>query len=146
MEYAGDKNLKQFIKSYKDKGELIEENIISDIILQLCLGLKEIHKNHLIHRDFTPDNIFINEDNKVKIGDFGISKIIAANKYTQSRIGKQNYFAPEIDMGKKYNNKIDIYSLGCIIYELFTQNEYYIDKNYGEKECKIDLHIYNPKW
>ena len=146
MEFCGEKNLKQFITDYRNKDQLIEENIISHIITQICLGLKEIHKNKLIHRDLTPDNIFIDENNSIKIGDFGISKIIATNKYTQSRIGKYQYFAPEIEMGEKYNNKIDIYSLGCIIYELFTQNKYYIDKRIREKDCQINLEVYNLKW
>ena len=144
MEYGGDFNLKQFIKN---KHHFIEENIIKDIIIQICLGLKEIHKNKIIHRDLTPDNIFIDKNNKIKIGDFGVSKILTTNKrYTQNIIGKHHYFAPEIEKGEKYNNKVDIYSLGCIIYELFTLNEYYIDKKVDEKECVIDLDIYNQKW
>ena len=62
MEYAGDSNLKDFIKKYKDKNKLIEQDIIEDIITQICLGLIEIHKNKIIHRDLTPENIFINEE------------------------------------------------------------------------------------
>ena len=65
MEYGGEMNLKQYIEHQKD--ELIEENIIKDIILQICIGIKEIHKNSIIHRDLTPDNIFINKNNKIKI-------------------------------------------------------------------------------
>ena len=91
MEFCGEKNLKQFIADYRNKNEFIEEKIISFIITQICFGLKEIHKNQLIHRDLTPDNIFIDKDNIIKIGDFGISKITATNKYTQSRIGKYQY-------------------------------------------------------
>ena len=56
MEYGGEINLKRYIENKK---ELIKENIIKDIILQICIGLKEIHKNNIIHRDLTPDNIFI---------------------------------------------------------------------------------------
>ena len=63
MEYGGDSNLKQFIKKYKDKEQLIEENIIENIIKQIILGLKAIHNEKLIHRDLTPENIFINEKN-----------------------------------------------------------------------------------
>ena len=101
----------------------------------------------MIHRDLTPDNIFIDNNKKIKIGDFGITKILTeTNKYTKSQIGKIHYIAPEIELGEKYNNKIDIYSLGCIIYELFTLNEYYLDKKIHEKECKIDIEIYNSKW
>ena len=146
MEYDGKKNLKQFIEYYKNNCELIPENIIEKIIVQICEGLKEIHKNNLIHRDLTPDNIFIDENNNIKIGDFGISKILSNNtKYTKSQTGKYRYFAPEMELGKKYNNKVDIYSFGCIIYELFFCNEYYLDKLEG-KDFKINTDIYNQKW
>ena len=107
--------------------------------MQICEGLNIIHDNKIIHRDLTPDNIFIDDNNKIKIGDFGISKIITTfNKYAKTQIGKSHYLAPEIDKGIEYNNKVDIYSLGCIIYELFTTNEYYIDK-LDEKDCKINI-------
>ena len=144
MEYGGEINLKQYIEMHYKKDELIEENIIKDIILQICIGIKEIHKNNIIHRDLTPDNIFINKNNKIKIGDFGISKI--SKEYANTQIGKHHYFAPEIEKGNKYNNKIDIYSLGCIIYELLTLNEYYIDTVIDKKDGKININIYNPKW
>ena len=147
MENAGDKNLKQFINEYKTNAELIPEYIILDIIYQLVKGLQDIHKNNLIHRDLTPDNIFIDEKHKIKIGDFGITKILTeTNKYTRSQIGKIHYIAPEMELGEKYNNKVDIYSLGCIIYELFTLDEYYFDKKIHEKECKINIEIYDSKW
>ena len=144
MEYGGEINLKQYIEMHNKKNELIEENIIKDIILQICIGIKEIHKNNIIHRDLAPDNIFINKNNKIKIGDFGISKINI--DYAKTQIGKIQYLAPEIILGNKYNNKIDIYTLGCIIYELLTLNNYYIDTKINNKNGKIDTNIYNPKW
>ena len=75
MEYGGDQNLKIFINEHKDKNELINEKIIEKIINQICLDIKVIHKNKIIHRNITPENIFINDNNDIKIGDFGISKI-----------------------------------------------------------------------
>ena len=142
MEYVGISDLKKFIE--KQKPALIEEKIIKDIIMQICLGLKEIHKNKLVHRDLTPDNIFMGDNNKIKIGDFGVSKILTTNhNYTKSQVGKHHYFAPEIEKGEKYNNKVDIYALGCIIYDLLTINEYYNVKN---ENPTINTDIYNPKW
>ena len=146
MEYGGESNLKQFIKKYKDRGELIDQKLITDIILQICLGLKEIHDHKIIHRDLTPDNIFINENNKIKIGDFGVSKMLSTHKkYAKSYAGKLHYNAPEIETNEKYDYKVDIYSLGCIMYELFTLNEYYIDKIIDEKEGRIN-YIYEQKY
>ena len=114
MEYGGNKDLKKYIK--EQESSLIDEKIIKDIIIQICLGLKEIHKNKLIHRDLTPDNIFMDNNNKIKIGDFGVSEILTTNhNYTKSQVGKHHYFVPEIEKSEKYNTKVDIYALGCII-------------------------------
>ena len=141
MEYGGDTDLKKYIENQPPL--LIEEKIIKDIVLQICLGLKEIHKNNLIHRDLTPDNIFMDKNYKIKIGDFGVSKILEPNQTTETQIGKINYIAPEIKNGEKYNNKIDIYSFGCIIYELLTLTPYL---QYSKEKQEIDKNIYNPKW
>ena len=126
---------------------LIDEKIIKDIIIQICHGLKDIHNAKIIDRDLSPYNIFINENNKIKIkiGDFCVAAIINdsdSNDSNNEQIGKMYYMAPEVIKGKPYNTKIDIYALGCVIYELFTLNEYYIDKNHGE-DCKINTGIYN---
>ena len=116
MEYVGDNNLKQFIHDYKNNNELIDQNIIKDIFIQICKGLKEIHNNKILHRDLTPDNIIIDKNNKIKIGDFGISKIlINLNNYANTQMGKIHYMAPERLRGLKYNNKVDIYIMMYII-------------------------------
>ena len=154
MEYC-ENNLKRFINDYKTNKEFIDETILYNIILELCLGIKEIHKHNLIHRDLKPENIFINEDNKIKIGDFGISKQLKMNeKYANTVVGTNYYRAPEIIKGEKYNNKIDIWALGCIIYELFTFNICFespslfgfVNKITEGKHGKIDMNKYNPKW
>ena len=141
MEYAGNSNLKDFIEKHNQK--YIKQDDINNIIKQICKGLKYIHAHGIIHRDLKPDNIFINEKNNIKIGDFGISK---NSPYAYSCTGSFKYMSPEMIKGIKYNYKVDLYALGCIIYELFTLNKYYIDKRIDEKDCRIDTDIYNPKW
>ena len=137
MEYVGDQNLKKLIQNYKDKGQLLEELLISDIIIQICFALKEIHKNNLIHGDLTLDNIYIDKNNNIKIGIAGIYEILDTN-ITENIIGKYKYITSKNEKEKKDNNNKDIYALGCLIYELFTLNEYKIDE-------KID-DLYNSKW
>ena len=61
-------------------------------------------------------------------------------------MGNFKYFAPEIIKEEEYDNKADIYSLGCILYELCTLNEYYTDKYFSDKELKINIEKYNKKW
>ena len=144
MEYGGDSNLKTFIEKYKDNNQLIGEKIIINIFLQICFGLREIHKYNIIHRDIKPENIFIDEFNNIKIGDFGISKKLGTNiDNAKSKVGTLFYAAPEIIKGK-YNKKVDIYALGCILYELLTLNIYFIDILIDKKDIKIN-EMYNTK-
>ena len=115
MEYC-ESNLAKFIEDRKN--ELINENILYKIINNICLGINEIHSKQIIHRDLNPNNIFMNKDYNIKIGDFGISKICVT---TKTDVGTIGYKAPELLKGKvEYNNKVDIWALGCILYELFT--------------------------
>ena len=113
MEYCDGLDLRKFINEHRNANDLIKKNIIMHIILGICLGLKEIHQNNLIHRDLKPDNIFLNADLTVKIGDFGISKKLQnTNDYAKTQAGTLLYMAPEILNGEKYNNKVDMWALG----------------------------------
>ena len=119
MEYCENSDLRNFINNHKKKNQLIGQDVILFMLLDICTGLKEIHNKNIIHRDLKPDNIFISKDFKIKIGDFGISKIL--NDYAKTKKGTKEYSAPEmIKENSKYSNKVDIWSLGCIIYELCT--------------------------
>jgi len=144
MEYAGNYNLQNFMQ--KNKGKL-DEKLIENILVKICLGLKEIHEHSIIHRDLKPENIMINENNNIKIIDFGISKELVLTKYTKSKVGSFYYMAPEIRKEEVilYDNRVDIYSLGCIIYELFTGTKYLNDKMDGNVK-KINTVKYNQKW
>ena len=148
MEYCEGQNLKDFININIENNELIEENTLYDIIKQICIGIKEIHNENIIHRDIKPENIFMSENKDIKIGDFGISKRYNPNKeYTNTiyKVGSVKYMAPEILINGKYNLKSDMYSLGCIIYELFNLSKYYDDKELNQIKT-IDSNIYNNKW
>jgi NIMA (never in mitosis gene a)-related kinase len=147
MEYCDEKDLKTFINLYKDKDEYINENIIYNIIKQICFGIKEIHDKNIVHRDLKPQNIFMCKGQQIKIGDFGISKqLFYSQNYKSTKIsaGTYGYVAPEIIQNRKYNKKSDIWSFGCIVYELFHLSEHYLDIYIGVK--KIDKEIYNEKW
>ena len=148
MEFCAGQNLRDFININIKNNELIEEDILYNIIKQICIGIKEIHNKNIIHRDIKPENIFMNENKDIKIGDFGISKQYNSNKeYTKTiyKVGSIEYMSPEIRKKGIYNEKTDMYSLGCIIYELFHLSKYYDDKE-DEEVKKIDYNIYNKKW
>ena len=154
MEFCEGLDLNKFIKEYKNKNEFINEKIIYNIVLEICLGIKEIHKQNLIHRDLKPENIFIDKNHNIKIGDFGISKQLDINdKYAYTAIGTGKYMSPEVVKGERHNNKVDIWGFGCIIYELLTLNACFesksllgfVNKIINEKHGNIDCKKYNPK-
>ena len=148
MELCSGKNIDDFIKEYKEKCELIEEKILYNIIKQICEGIKEMHNKKIIHRDLKPENIFINKNNEIKIVDFGISKELNLYKEftkTNKQSGSLYYIAPEILNNGIYNYKADMYSLGCIIYELFNLDTYFLN-NMMKEVKKIDETLYNPNW
>ena len=148
MELCDGKNLRNFIDENINDSTLIEEKIIYNIISQICTGIKEIHDKKIIHRDLKPENIFMNENMTIKLGDFGISKQFDSYKthtLTINKTGTEFYAAPEIIDDGIYNEKSDIWSLGCIIYELFHLQIYYKDA-IRRKIKNIDSEFYNNKW
>ena len=138
MEYCQNSDLRKFINNHKKEGKLINEDVIYSIIWDLCLGIREIHQNNLIHRDLKPENIFIGRDFKIKIGDLGISKQLSEDTlFASTFTGTLNYMAPEIFKGDKYTNKVEMWSLGCIIYELFSLNVCFPQTNLVDLVGKI---------
>ena len=129
MEFCSNLDLRSFIDEHKKENKPISETIIRKIISGLCHGIKAIHNNNMIHRDLKPENIFISDNYEIKIGDFGLSKILNETNYAQTKVGTYVYMAPEIYNGEKYTNKVDIWALGCIIYELCTLDYCFSDNN-----------------
>jgi serine/threonine protein kinase len=92
-----------------------------DLVLQICSGLKEAHAQGIVHRDLKPENVMIDVQGNVKIMDFGIARSMeAGTRLTGSLAGTPAYMAPEQVAGKPVDYRTDIYSLGLIMYEVFT--------------------------
>ena len=120
-EYANEGDLEKKLKSQKQKNEYFSEKQIINWLIQSCLALKYIHKLHVIHRDIKPSNIFLTKNGIIKIGDFGISKILMKNhKKTKAHIGTPIYMAPEVINSESYDYEVDIWSLGITFFELMT--------------------------
>ncbi len=92
-----------------------------DLVGQICSGLKEAHAQGIVHRDLKPENVMIDAQGNVKIMDFGIARSMeAVTRLTGSMVGTPAYMAPEQVGGKAVDYRTDIYSLGLIMYEIFT--------------------------
>ena len=117
MEYADDGDLSSKIKDMLKKHLQFEENTIWSILIQILEGLNYLHKSTVIHRDLKSANIFLTKKGIVKIGDLNVS-IIAKKQLAVTQTGTPYYAAPEVWDNETYNNKCDIWSVGCIIYEM----------------------------
>jgi len=93
----------------------------TDLTLQICSGLKEAHAQGIVHRDLKPENVMIDAQGNVKIMDFGIARSMeAGTRLTGAMVGTPAYMAPEQVAGKPVDYRTDIYSLGLMLYEMFT--------------------------
>uniref|UniRef100_A0A0N5ARF8 non-specific serine/threonine protein kinase n=1 Tax=Syphacia muris TaxID=451379 RepID=A0A0N5ARF8_9BILA len=101
------------------KGVKFSESAVLDYFTQVAVGLEYMHSKNILHRDLKTKNILLNKKRTiVKLSDFGISKELASRSLASTVIGTPNYLSPEICEGRYYNEKSDIWALGCVLYEL----------------------------
>ncbi len=115
MEYVKGESLEAIL----DREKTIDLKRATDYLRQACAGLMHAHQNHVLHRDLRPSNLLVSELGTVKITDFGTSTFLETKGFAQTRIGSPPYMAPEQFLGKAVLAS-DIYSLGCIFYEMMA--------------------------
>jgi hypothetical protein len=117
MEFVEGESLRSVLSRF---GGLPQRKAV-DLALQICSGLKEAHAQGIVHRDLKPENIMVDANGNVKIMDFGIARSMeAVTRLTGSMVGTPQYMAPEQVAGKPVDYRTDIYSLGLMLYEMFT--------------------------
>jgi NIMA (never in mitosis gene a)-related kinase 2 len=121
MEYCENGDLASVIRKYKRSGKKMDESKVWSIFFQLVCALHECHcrKDKILHRDIKPANVFIDRHHNFKLGDFGLARVLGAeHQFAQTNVGTPYYMSPEQVNEVPYNEKCDIWSLGCLIYEL----------------------------
>ncbi|XP_060602360.1 serine/threonine-protein kinase Nek8-like [Ruditapes philippinarum] len=117
MEYAQGGTLLDYLQSQNNR--LLEEEEILLFFAQMLLSIQHVHSKQILHRDLKTQNILLDKKKKVvKIGDFGISKVLSSKSKAYTVVGTPCYISPELCEGKPYNQKSDIWALGCVLYEL----------------------------
>ncbi|KPP61669.1 serine/threonine-protein kinase Nek2-like [Scleropages formosus] len=144
MEHCEGGDLSTIISKCIKERRYLEEDFILRVLTQLSLALKECHRRGsdmrtVLHRDLKPANIFLDVKKNVKLGDFGLARILNHDtSFAQTFVGTPYYMSPEQINRLSYDEKSDIWSLGCLVYELcalsppFTA---YNQKELAEKIC-----------
>ncbi|KAJ4369008.1 G2-specific serine/threonine protein kinase [Neocucurbitaria cava] len=168
MEYCGNGDLGRVIRELKNKNQVCEEEFVWSIFSQIVSALYRCHYGEdpppagrnvmglvanakpvrdsrrpmILHRDLKPENIFLGDDNSVKLGDFGLSKILQSHDFASTYVGTPFYMSPEICKAEQYGPHSDIWALGCIIYEMCAKTPPFNAKTHFELIQKIKLGRY----
>ncbi|KAM3131510.1 hypothetical protein pb186bvf_016440 [Paramecium bursaria] len=141
MDYADGGDLSNKIR----QGQSLTETQILDWFTQMCLAIKHVHDRKIIHRDLKTQNIFLTQDGIIKLGDFGIARVLNhTREKCKTMVGTPYYLSPEIIESRDYSFKTDIWSLGVILYELCTLKPPFNAESLHGLALKIVRGQYNP--
>ena len=97
----------------------LTESTAVDWFTEILLGMKHVHDRKVLHRDLKTQNVFLTADGRCRLGDFGVSKVLSGTHHLASTaVGTPYYLSPEICENREYDHKSDVWSLGCVLYEL----------------------------
>lgn len=140
MEYCEGGDLAQLVRKERKAGRRLPEDLIWSIFAQIAQALYECHSHSptILHRDLKASNVFLTPDLTIKLGDFGLSRLLGdQSDYAYTRVGTPYYMSPELVNGEKYDERSDIWSLGCLLYEITALVPPFEAKTQAELSTKI---------
>lgn len=119
MDFADGGDLYQRISRTRKAGQTLAERTILRWFTEVALALKYMHDKHVLHRDLKSQNLFLTSSDRLRVGDFGISKVLENTAaFARTAIGTPYYLSPEICQEKPYSFGSDVWALGCVVYEM----------------------------
>ncbi|XP_064600330.1 serine/threonine-protein kinase Nek2-like isoform X2 [Liolophura sinensis] len=142
MEYCEGGDLATIISRCRRDGTHVDEAFVWKILIQTTQALHECHRRKdgraVLHRDLKPANIFLDSNNNVKLGDFGLARVLHhETSFAKTFVGTPYYMSPELVNNQSYNEKSDVWSLGCMLYELCALHPPFTAPNQMELNKKI---------
>jgi len=118
-DFASKGDLHKLIKKQKARKTQFPEEQVWTLLGQICAGVGALHAGKVLHRDLKPKNIFVQRDGGLQIGDLGCSKLNKKN-FAKTQVGTPYYMSPEIWMKRPYNDKSDVWAIGCLLFEMIA--------------------------
>lgn len=142
MDYADGGDLQKYLKGTK---KYLKEDLILDWFTQIWLAMKHVHDRKILHRDLKSQNIFLTKSNFIKLGDFGIARVLSHTKdIAKTVVGTPYYLSPEIIENRPYSFSSDIWSLGVLLYEMWWLRPPFDAGSLHELASKILKGKYSP--
>jgi len=131
MDYCDSGDLQARIKGQREANEPFKEGLVQSWLAKLLTAVDFLHKSKILHRDIKPANIFMHHHDEIKLGDLGLSKcgqaVTVEQEHTQC--GSPMYLAPEVHMGATYSKSVDIWAIGCTLFEMMMLKPAFQGKN-----------------
>jgi len=145
-EYADGGDLQQLLRRQAEAGQALEALVLLAVFAQLAAAVAHVHERQVLHRDLKPSNVLLTTAGLVKLGDFGVAKVMAGTTVCEQMtcVGSPTYMAPEVVGGEEYGPPCDIWSLGVILYELCTLKKPFEARSLGELVLRISSGKYQP--
>ncbi|XP_059479403.1 serine/threonine-protein kinase Nek8-like [Neocloeon triangulifer] len=141
MEYADGGTLAQLLGP---RNVPLSERAVLHIWSQLSAALAHMHSRGVLHRDLKTANVFLTSSLQVKVGDFGISKVLTSKAQAQTILGTPYYLSPEMCQGLEYGSKSDIWAAGCVLYEMMSLKKPFDGENLPALVARIIAGMYEP--
>lgn len=143
--FAPNGTLRDQVKRARDDNRPLPGKVIVKWFLELCIGLQQVHGKKILHRDLKSENVFIGSRGEAILGDFGVSRQVLSGQYAQTVTGTPYYMSPELLMeNPRYNYKSDLWSVGCLLFEMITLRRPFIAKDFMSLSQKI-LNLEYPR-
>ena len=121
LEWAGKGDLKDLLSSRRKEARYLSEAETMGYLSQVSEAVRHMHEKRIIHRDIKPSNVFVMEDGSLKLGDLGLGRYLDLQSILAfSQVGTPLYMSPEVLRGEGHHFASDMWSLGCLLYELAT--------------------------